>query len=281
MPNKLVAAGIGVIMFAALAGCSSDGGKTASSDTTAAQATTTVAPAPAKLTMVVTDDDGIGAPGFDQLVTALKKMENVDVIVVAPAKNQSGTGAKTTPGDVKYSTGKTASGIEGTAVDGFPADSVHVALDELKLKPNLVVSGINRGQNVGPLSDLSGTVGAALTAARRGVPAIAGSAGTADNADYASAITKVIDWIEQNRQALTDGTAAKGVVININVPQCTTGEPREMLDVTVAEKIPEGVNPFAADCAAAFSGEKPTDDVNAIAQGFISRSEIKVEVAKS
>ena len=61
---------------------------------------------------------------------------------------------------------QTASGYEARAVEGFPADTIRVAFDELGLTPDLVVSGINEGQNLGPVVDLSGTVGAARAAVR-------------------------------------------------------------------------------------------------------------------
>ena len=128
------------------------------------------AAAPKKLTILVTNDDGVSAPGIDALVTALRKLPNVKVTVVAPLSNQSGTGDKTTEGgSPEAADTATASGTKARAVDGFPADSVLRALED-GVKPKLVVSGINQGQNLGPVVNASGTVGAAKTAVRNGIP---------------------------------------------------------------------------------------------------------------
>ena len=134
--------------------------------------------------IVVTNDDGVAAPGIDAVVTALRAVPGVHVDVVAPAKNQSGTGGKTTSGTLTYTASKTASGYPATAVNGYPADTITVALDQLHLHPSLVVSGANLGQNLGPVTNLSGTVGAAKAAVSRGVPALAVSAGVGSPVDY-------------------------------------------------------------------------------------------------
>lgn len=144
-----------------LAGCSSDNGNS-----------NVIVLPPQSLTILVTNDDGIGAPGIDSLVNTLLQLENVDIKVVAPAENQSGSSDKTTDGEVVWENSSTVSGVSAIAVFGFPADSVRVALEELDIVPDLVVSGVNQGQNVGPFAELSGTVGAARYAARAGFAAV-------------------------------------------------------------------------------------------------------------
>lgn len=243
-------------------------------------ATVTTAPAIAPITIVVTDDDGIDAPGIDELARQLSKLPKVTVKIVAPATNQSGTGDKTTPGEVGHHAGKTSSGIEGVAVEGTPADSVNVALDELGLEPDLVASGINKGQNVGPLAKISGTVGAALTAVRRGIPAVAGSAGLTDP-DYELGAKYVVEWVKANRDRIAAGRMAKGRVVNFNVPHCTSGEAHPLVDVPTADAIPEGTSPFEADCAATPASFEPTDDVDALAHGFSARSFVTVPTRPS
>lgn len=282
MRRSTPAAAVLAVLLLAGPACSSGGSGAAS--TTAAGQTTTKAPATTAeaappLTVVVTDDDGIGAPGIDELARAIGALDGVEVHVVAPAENQSGTGDNTTEGGAAHHDAETKSGIEGVAVEGYPADSIQVAIDELGIAPDLVASGINRGQNVGPLTGKSGTVGAALTAVRRGIPAIAGSAGFTENPDYAGAAAKVVEWIVANRKALADHTMPTGVVININVPECTAGKPHKMVDVPVATELPDGIHPFTADCSGE-EGPVPPDDVRAIARGFIARSEIHVETVE-
>lgn len=276
MSRRLPLVVVATFLITGAAACSSSG---STSDGSAASTSTTVEER-AALTIVVTNDDGIKAPGIDTLVTALDKLDDVDVHVVAPAENQSGTGDKTTPGGAKSQDGTTESGIEGTAVDGYPADTVNVAVDDLHLDPDLVVSGINRGQNVGPLASISGTVGAALTAARRGIPAIAGSAGLTDDADYRGATALLIAWIDAHRAALVAGKVPTASIINFNVPQCTAGTPRPLVKVPLAAKIPDGVDPFKADCAAP-STTAPTTDVDAVAHGYQAQTVVPANTGTS
>jgi 5'-nucleotidase len=258
--TTIVALAIGV----ALGACGSDGDDAADPTTPEESTTTTAAIEP--LTILVTNDDGIGAPGIDLLVSTLVDMDGVEVEVVAPAENQSGSSDKTTPGGATFAAGTTASGVEGTAVDGFPADTIAVALDELDLEPDLVVSGVNEGQNTGPLAYVSGTVGAARAAVRRGVPAIAGSAGLGEDADYATAVDLIVEFIEEHRVSFADGTAATDGVHSFNVPDCTAGSVRELLEVPLATTVPEGVDLFTSDCSVEVA-EEPTDDVTAVAAG--------------
>src|SRR4029077_5527545 len=114
------------------------------------------------LEILVTNDDGFDAPGIATVAEALAKIPDVHVTVVAPATNQSGTGGKTTDGVVRATSDKrrTARGRPATAVIGFPADAVNFALDDMGVEPDVVVSGINQAQNLGPISEISGTVGA-------------------------------------------------------------------------------------------------------------------------
>src|SRR6478736_2648135 len=141
-----------------LAACGSSGGSESSSDT----ATTTPTAAAEPLRILVGNDDGYSAEGIDTLVTALLTLDDVDVTVVAPLTQQSGQGGKTTPDtELAVTDVKTKGGFPAKAVDGYPADAINVAFDELGLEPDLVITGINEGQNLGPLVDVSGTVGAA------------------------------------------------------------------------------------------------------------------------
>ena len=113
--------------------------------------------------MLVTNDDGVKAPGIDVLVEALRRLPNVTVTVVAPAENRSGTSDRATPDPASVTTSKTTtmSGYPAVAVNGFPADTVIWALGGgVKQRPDLVVSGINAGENIGASVPLSGTVGA-------------------------------------------------------------------------------------------------------------------------
>lgn len=254
-----------------VAACSSD--DDSSPTTTAGDETTTTAPE--TLTILVSNDDGVGAEGIDVLVTALKAMPNTEVIVSAPATNQSGSGGKTTPGALTATPTTMISGTEATAVAGFPADSVAWALDGgVDQEPQLVVTGVNSGQNIGAFVELSGTVGAARAGAARGIPALAVSAGINDTEGYHEAAELAVKWIEEHRAVLLDGSTATtpASVANINVPACSSGTPRGLLDVAVASEPPANLNPV--DCNAPAPSPEPTDDNGAIAGGWASLSEV-------
>ncbi len=230
-----------------------------------------------QLTILVTNDDGIGAPGIDSLVNKLVELKNVEVKVVAPAENQSGSSDKTTEGEVVWIDSSTTSGYTGIAVYGYPADAVNVALDELGITPDLVVSGVNQGQNVGPFAALSGTVGAARVAARTGVPAVAVSAGLGSNADYDAGSELVFAWIEDHRKALTNDSVSADMVISFNVPGCTAGEIRKLVEVPLADAIPPGANPFSTDCSIE-PDSAPINDVDAMIKGHAALTEVPLEL---
>ncbi|MDX1650699.1 MAG: 5'/3'-nucleotidase SurE, partial [Myxococcota bacterium] len=130
------------------------------------------------LRILVTNDDGVGSPGIRALRTALADAGH-HVVVVAPRTNQSGKGASLRT-DVGGAAALQQPEPGVWSVDGTPADAVRAALDAVlaDAAPDLVVSGLNFGPNLGrPGAVGSGTVGAALTAVHRGVPALATSVG--------------------------------------------------------------------------------------------------------
>ncbi len=208
------------------------------------------------------DGGCIEAEGIDAVVTALGDRDDVGVRVVAPLGQQSGQGGTFTEGPVETQEEQTASGVDAIAVDGFPADAVRVALDELEVLPDLVVSGVNEGQNLGPVVDVSGTVGAARAAVDRGVPALALSSGI-DGFDYEAAVPFMLDWIDENRAALIAGDAPAEVV-SINVPSCTTGEVRGLEEVPAGTDGSQAV--VAQDCTSTLAD--PADDLAAFNAGF-------------
>ncbi|HVX19594.1 MAG TPA: 5'/3'-nucleotidase SurE [Acidimicrobiales bacterium] len=210
----------------ALAACSTSG----STRTTGSAAPTSTTEPARQLEVVVTNDDGYRAEGIDAIVRTLTRIPGTKVIVVAPEGQNSGAGAKVTTGPLVTVDGKTLSGYAAHAVKGTPADTIRAAFDDLKLRPDLVVSGINQGQNLGPAVDLSGTVGAARAAVARHVPAIAVSAGLGSPVDYTTPATLVGDWIRQHRAGLLDGRAAIEIV-SFNSPTCPTGEVRGLRQV--------------------------------------------------
>lgn len=133
--------------------------------------------------ILLTNDDGIAAPGLQALYTAISAIPNTQVKVVAPALNQSGTGSGiTTSGTMTLNLNAPLfNGVDtGVALGAKPADTVRFALQRVYTsgtKPDLIISGFNSGQNPG-LTFGSGTVGAAQTGALNGIASIACSLGT-------------------------------------------------------------------------------------------------------
>ena len=124
-------------------------------------------------TILVTNDDGINSIGLRILKKQLEKLGQV--IVVAPESEKSGIGKALSIGHVKITETNFGDGVKAYATSGTPADSFLIAVNKiLKRMPDLVVSGINLGPNLG-VDDLltSGTLGAAMEAAIHNVPAIA------------------------------------------------------------------------------------------------------------
>ena len=166
--------------------------------------------------ILVTNDDGINAPGIRTLISVVKNIG--DVIVVAPDSPQSGMGHAITINSTLHSsriTPKNSEIIEYSC-SGTPADCVKLAINELMpRKPDLCVSGINHGSNSSINVIYSGTMSAAIEAGIEGVPAIGFSLlDYSWNADFSHS-KDLIRKITLN--ALNNGIP-KGVVLNVNIP---------------------------------------------------------------
>ena len=247
-----------------LAACSGGSSGSSSSGTTATSS------GGKTLQILVTNDDGVSAPGINAVVQALRTVPGTTVTVVAPATNQSGTGGKTTGGALAVTNTTTASGYPAKAVAGYPADTIIWAVDQkgLPTRPGVVVSGVNDGANLGPLTTLSGTVGAAKAAASRGIPALAASQGDDNNLppDFQAGARQVVDWINQHRASLTSGSSPSPALLdNLNVPTCATGSVRGPVQAPVATSI-TGRDIDHVDCTS--TAHNPPDDVAAFQEGF-------------
>lgn len=168
-----------------------------------------------RLRILVANDDGFQAPGLIALVDSLVPI--ADVVVAAPREQQSGTGHGITyrePISVlqignRYS-------ITWYAIDARPATCVRLALHALlDSLPDLVVSGINTGDNIGVSAWLSGTVAAAREGAFAGLPAIAVSVGVGDSRAYAVAAGEIRRLVERLD---AEGRLTAPMLLNVNVP---------------------------------------------------------------
>ncbi len=169
--------------------------------------------------ILITNDDGIHAPGLRALVEALRDLGTVTV--VAPSGERSAAAQSLTLRSPIYCD---QIAEREYAVEGTPADAMILALHKLlPEKPDLVVSGINRGGNVGENVYYSGTVGAAMEAAINRVPAVAVSvAYRRKEVDFAAAAQFTRGLVPL---ILREGLPP-GVLLNVNVPQDWAGEVR-------------------------------------------------------
>lgn len=223
------------------------------------------------LQILVSNDDGYNAPGIDAAVNGLLDLTNVHVTVSAPATNKSGTGGSTTPDPLTATLKTTLSGYPAWSVDGFPADSVRYALNTLKVNPDLVVTGINNGQNVSlPVIGISGTVGAARVAARASIPTVALSQGLGTPDDFPSGVVAMKNWVERFLLGRA-GPPQSETVVNVNIPTCgTTGVVRGTLVLPAATSFTGAFD--ASNCGSTATGF--TTDVQGFTNGYVTETSI-------
>jgi 5'-nucleotidase len=176
--------------------------------------------APEQLRVLITNDDGYQAPGIRALAPAIAEL-GYDVLVVAPLNDESGVGsarAARVGRPIRTSTEEEA-GVTFAGIDGTPALAVTLAIvGAFGPAPDLVLSGINRGHNIGVPIFHSGTVAAALTAAGQEKSAVAVSIDSDDPAHWETAATvagEALNWIIPE---------PAGTVLTINVPDLPLGQ---------------------------------------------------------
>ena len=259
--------------------------------------------------VLVVNDDGIHAPGLHAIVAALASLDGVAVYVAAPTSERSATGHGITihaplvavPVSVPHA-------LESYAITGLPADCTMLALSSpLFDKPgfDLVVSGINRGNNYGLHVVYSGTVAAAREAAAACVPAVALSlnAYTAD-ADYTHAASAALPIIRRvlcrfGAAGPVDTCASLlGTVVNVNFPACPLAQMRgyvyarqsyettlpSFAEVAVPEALPGLPTTTVGPARAWINGLKyvaridrePGTDSAAVADGYVAVSLVRL-----
>jgi 5'-nucleotidase len=175
--------------------------------------------------ILLTNDDGISAPGLEALHRELRTL--ADVTVIAPNTERSAVGHAITISDPLRAWPYEKNGsFFGIAVKGTPADCVKIGYWALmEHKPDLVVSGINLGPNTGINTIYSGTVSAATEGSFLGVPSFAVSLATYRNPNfrYAAKFARKLA-----KRLLAEGLP-RGVYLNVNVPACPEREIRGVL----------------------------------------------------
>jgi len=168
--------------------------------------------------ILVTNDDGINAPGIRFLIDIMNDFG--DVVVVAPDSPQSGMGHAITINNTLYCEPIVINKNEPQSeysCSGTPADCVKIAVNEiLKRKPDLCVSGINHGSNSSINVIYSGTMSAAVEAGTKGIPAIGFSL-----LDYSldADFTHSREFIKRITSECLNNGLPKGVVLNVNIPK--------------------------------------------------------------
>lgn len=164
--------------------------------------------------ILITNDDGIQAPGIKQLWASLKEI--ADLFIIAPSVEQSGVGlAITTRSPLHIRREFLFDGSDAWSVTGTPADCVKMAVRViLKHPPDLIVSGINRGTNAGRNVLYSGTVGGAIEGAMQGYSSIAFSCWDYKDPSYEEASKYIPIMINH----VLDHPLPHGTLLNVNFP---------------------------------------------------------------
>jgi len=168
--------------------------------------------------ILVSNDDGYFAPGITLLAEALRQLG--DVTVVAPERDRSGASNSLTL-DRPLTVRQAANGY--FSVNGTPTDCVHIAVTGLlDFTPDVVVSGINLGANMGDDTIYSGTVAAAVEGYLLGIPSVALSLTSKTGAHFDSGIGIALQMVERLRRA----PFGEPVLLNVNIPDVPPAELR-------------------------------------------------------
>jgi 5'-nucleotidase len=232
--------------------------------------------------ILISNDDGYRAPGVIALYEALKDVAEVEV--VAPEHNNSAKSNALTLHSPLY-VHEAGNGFR--YVNGTPADCVHVALTGLLgYRPDLVVSGINNGANMGDDTIYSGTVGAAMEGYLFGIPAIAFSQTEKGWSHIDAAARKARELVQHViARELGDG---KPFLLNVNIPNrsweelgafevCRLGR-RHAAEKVIAQADPRGETMYWIGSAGAAKDGAQGTDFHATAQGRVSITPLKVDL---
>ncbi|MGH7179477.1 MAG: 5'/3'-nucleotidase SurE [Tepidisphaeraceae bacterium] len=237
--------------------------------------------------ILLTNDDGIRAPGLLAMYRELVRMGDVHVIAPEEAQSASAHGITVTA-PLITSRVSVENGFTGTAVGGRPADCVKLAIAELlPAQPDLVISGINHGTNAGINVIYSGTVAAAIEAAFLGRPSIAVSLLLKDGVAVDYARTAAIS-VELIRRILDLGLPPAHVV-NINIPalrpdeqpaglrfvrQCT----RPWVDTYEHRKDPRGRDYYWNSSVFSLAQSEADTDVASLGENFITITPLQFDL---
>lgn len=232
--------------------------------------------------ILVSNDDGYSAPGIRALAAALA--EDAEITIVAPERDRSGASNSLT---LEWPIRVTQEGQNVYRVEGTPTDCVHLAitglLDEL---PDMVVSGINAGANLGDDVLYSGTVAAAMEGRSLGLPAVALSLASHSptHFDTAAKVARRVVHRLRNEPLPAD------TILNINVPdrpfeslagfEATRLGARHRAEAAIPAMDPRGRTIFWIGPPGSQQDAGPGTDFDAIERGFVSVTPLQVDLTK-
>ncbi len=230
--------------------------------------------------ILLSNDDGYFSPGIEALAEALAGLG--DIVVVAPEQNRSGASNSLTL-DRPLSLKKSANGFY--FVNGTPTDCVHLAvtgmLDSL---PDIIVSGINHGANMGDDTIYSGTVAAATEGYLLGIPSIAISLTSFEGKNFATAGRIARELVERFiKQPITEP-----ILLNVNVPDIPYAElkghevtrlgRRHKAEPVVKTISPRNETVYWVGAAGAAADAGAGTDFNAVERGFVSITPLQIDL---
>ncbi len=237
--------------------------------------------------ILLTNDDGVFAPGLRALRKELRRLG--EVTVVAPAMEQSGVGHSITllePLVVKSVDDDDGTNL-GFMVEGSPADSVKLAvLELLDRPPDLIVSGINAGSNAGINVLYSGTVAAAIEGAFFKITSVAVSLETSEHYDYPHAARNAARVIER----ILANKPEPGSLFNVNLPAHSRGEPKGVRIVPMGvgrygegferRRDPRGRTYYWMTYNPPYNIEGPETDVTSLCEGYITVTPLHFDLTR-
>ncbi len=232
--------------------------------------------------ILLSNDDGFEATGIRCMADALQAI--AEVTLVAPDRNRSGASNSLTLDDPIRATAITDSIFK---VDGTPTDCVHLAITGLLAKePDIVVSGINAGANLGDDVLYSGTVAAAMEGRFLGLPAIAVSLVGSQLRHYETAAQVVVGLLND----LANAPLPSDTILNINVPDLPKDEivgikttrlgHRHKSEPVIRDKDPRGRDLFWVGPPGEEKEDGPGTDFDAVRNGYVSVTPLHVDLTR-
>jgi 5'-nucleotidase len=230
--------------------------------------------------ILLSNDDGYFAPGLQALADALTGLG--EIVVVAPEQNRSGASNSLTL-DRPLFLKKAANGFH--FVNGTPTDCVHLAITGmLDYLPDIIVSGINNGANMGDDTIYSGTVAAATEGYLLGIPSVAVSLTSFDGNHFDTAGRVVRELVDRFIQQ----PFSEPVLLNVNVPdipyeqlkgsEVTRLGRRHKAESVVKMLSPRNETVYWVGAAGAAADAGPGTDFNAIERGYVSITPLQIDL---